>query len=70
MLVPGGFGTRGIEGKIMACKWARENNVPFLGGYNINVHLTCFFLIYSFLFFHDTLLSYRMYNVVARTVRC
>lgn len=31
ILVPGGFGERGIEGKIVAVKYARENNVPFLG---------------------------------------
>jgi len=31
ILVPGGFGYRGIEGKILACKYARENNIPFLG---------------------------------------
>lgn len=31
ILVPGGFGTDGINGKIMAIKYARENNVPFLG---------------------------------------
>lgn len=31
ILVPGGFGKRGIEGKIMAAKFARENNVPYLG---------------------------------------
>ncbi len=31
ILVPGGFGVRGIEGKIMAIEWARENGVPFLG---------------------------------------
>ena len=31
ILVPGGFGNRGIEGKITAIKYARENNVPFLG---------------------------------------
>jgi CTP synthase len=31
VLVPGGFGDRGIEGKILAAKYARENNVPFLG---------------------------------------
>ena len=31
ILVPGGFGSRGIEGKIKAIKYARENNVPFLG---------------------------------------
>ena len=31
ILVPGGFGERGIEGKIAAIKFARENNVPFFG---------------------------------------
>ncbi|QOY37264.1 CTP synthase [Anaerobacillus isosaccharinicus] len=31
VLVPGGFGDRGIEGKISAIKYARENKVPFLG---------------------------------------
>lgn len=31
VLVPGGFGNRGIEGKILATQYARENNVPFLG---------------------------------------
>ena len=31
ILVPGGFGNRGIEGKICAAKYARENNVPYLG---------------------------------------
>ena len=29
--VPGGFGNRGIEGKIAAAKYARENNIPYLG---------------------------------------
>ncbi len=31
VLVPGGFGYRGIEGKIKAARYARENNVPYLG---------------------------------------
>lgn len=31
ILVPGGFGYRGVEGKIMAIKYARENKIPFLG---------------------------------------
>ena len=31
ILVPGGFGPRGIDGKIQAIKFARENNIPFLG---------------------------------------
>ena len=31
VLVPGGFGNRGAEGKIMSAKWAREQNIPYLG---------------------------------------
>ncbi|MDC8015280.1 CTP synthase [Tahibacter soli] len=31
ILVPGGFGKRGFEGKIAAAKWARENKVPYFG---------------------------------------
>ena len=31
ILVPGGFGDRGVEGKMAACKYARENNLPYLG---------------------------------------
>ncbi len=31
ILIPGGFGTRGIEGKIKAVQYARENRIPFLG---------------------------------------
>ena len=31
VLVPGGFGTRGIDGKILAIRYARENSVPFFG---------------------------------------
>jgi CTP synthase len=31
ILVPGGFGERGIEGKIVAAKYARENQIPYLG---------------------------------------
>ncbi len=31
ILIPGGFGTRGIDGMIETAKYARENNVPFLG---------------------------------------
>lgn len=31
ILVPGGFGLRGVEGKISAAKYARENNIPYLG---------------------------------------
>lgn len=31
ILVPGGFGSRGIEGKILAAKYARENDIPYFG---------------------------------------
>ncbi len=31
ILVPGGFGYRGVEGKILTAQYARENNVPYLG---------------------------------------
>ena len=31
ILVPGGFGNRGIEGKILTVKYARENKIPYLG---------------------------------------
>ncbi|KAG0487629.1 hypothetical protein HPP92_009724 [Vanilla planifolia] len=31
VLVPGGFGDRGVQGKILAAQYARENDVPFLG---------------------------------------
>ena len=31
IIIPGGFGNRGIEGKMNACRFARENDVPFLG---------------------------------------
>ena len=31
VLVPGGFGTRGIEGKVCAAQYARENNMPYFG---------------------------------------
>ncbi len=31
IIVPGGFGDRGIEGMITACKYARENNIPYFG---------------------------------------
>jgi CTP synthase len=31
ILIPGGFGDRGIEGKIAACKYAREHSIPYFG---------------------------------------
>ena len=31
ILIPGGFGNRGVEGKILACEYARTHNIPYLG---------------------------------------
>ena len=31
IVVPGGFGDRGIEGKVQAVQYARENGIPYLG---------------------------------------
>jgi len=31
LLIPGGFGPRGVEGMLMAIRWARENHMPFFG---------------------------------------
>ena len=44
MLVPGGFGVRGIEGKLGALRWARENLVPTLG---ICLGLQCMVIEYA-----------------------
>lgn len=44
ILVPGGFGDRGVEGKIEAIKYARENKVPFLG---ICLGMQCAVIEYS-----------------------
>ena len=44
IVVPGGFGERGIEGKIAAARWARENQSPLSGsmpGYAGDVHRVC-----------------------------
>lgn len=34
IIVPGGFGIRGTEGKIAAAEWARKTKKPYLGLYN------------------------------------
>lgn len=44
ILVPGGFGDRGVEGKIEAIKYARENKIPFLG---ICLGMQCSVIEYS-----------------------
>ena len=33
VLIPGGFGVRGMEGKILAAEWARKTKKPFLGNF-------------------------------------
>lgn len=40
IIIPGGFGHRGIEGKIFAVKYARENNIPFFG-LCLGMHIAC-----------------------------
>jgi CTP synthase len=40
IIVPGGFGDRGIEGKIIAARWARKNNKPYLG-ICLGMHVMC-----------------------------
>ncbi len=40
ILIPGGFGYRGVEGKIIAAKYARDNNIPYLGiclGFQVSI---------------------------------
>ncbi|CAG2250434.1 CTPS [Mytilus edulis] len=44
VLVPGGFGKRGVEGKCLAANWARTNNKPFLG---VCLGLQCAVIEYS-----------------------
>jgi len=44
ILIPGGFGNRGIEGKIKAIKYARENNIPIFG---ICLGLQCMVIEYA-----------------------
>lgn len=44
ILIPGGFGDRGVEGKILASKFARENNIPFFG---ICLGMQCAVIDYS-----------------------
>ena len=48
VLIPGGFGERGFEGKIIATNWARLNNKPFLG---LRQGCACW-LYFNHIFFH------------------
>jgi len=44
IIVPGGFGQRGTEGKIQALPYARENDVPLLGGWSCTAYIVPEFL--------------------------
>ncbi|HLS03978.1 MAG TPA: CTP synthase [Actinomycetales bacterium] len=44
VIVPGGFGTPGVEGKIFALQWARENQIPVLG---VSLGLQCMVIEYA-----------------------
>lgn len=61
MIVPGGFGTRGVEGKIEACKWCRENRKPFLGiclGLQVAViEFARYYMIFFFFILYVTILN-------------
>ena len=45
ILVPGGFGTRGIEGKILAAEWARTAKKPYLGAHFLLLFVYVIFAI-------------------------
>lgn len=45
VLVPGGFGVRGTEGKMLAINWARKQNKPYLGKTNINLQSPVFIVL-------------------------
>lgn len=45
VLVPGGFGIRGTEGKMLAINWARKQNKPYLGKTNVNLQSRVFIVL-------------------------
>lgn len=45
VLVPGGFGVRGTEGKMLAINWARKQNKPYLGKTNVNLQSYVFIVL-------------------------
>lgn len=45
VLVPGGFGVRGTEGKMLAINWARKQNKPYLGRTNVNLQSYVFIVL-------------------------
>lgn len=47
VLVPGGFGVRGTEGKMLAINWARKQNKPYLGKTNVNLQSHVFIVLKS-----------------------
>src|SRR5699024_132322 len=44
LMIPGGFGVAGVEGKIFALQWARENKVPALG---VSLGMQCMIIEYA-----------------------
>lgn len=52
ILIPGGFGNRGIEGKVLSIKYARENNIP-LFGICLGMQLACIEFARNVLNLHD-----------------
>jgi len=49
VLIPGGFGVRGMEGKILAAEWARKTKKPYLGNC-FSSHHNCYSLLYYRIF--------------------
>jgi len=69
MLIPGGFGDRGTEGKIMAAQYARENDLPFFGiclGFQV-VILMCLMFNGDYFDVFDVLYMY--FGVLGRCYR-
>ena len=53
IIVPGGFGNRGIEGKIAAIRYAREEKIPFLGTFSSHSFVYVFHNFMSFILHTD-----------------
>jgi CTP synthase len=68
VLVPGGFGSRGIEGKILAAKYARENKVPYLG-LCLGMQLMCIEFARNVLGYEDLMIEQRAITDMGGTMR-
>lgn len=53
VLVPGGFGIRGTEGKMLAINWARKQNKPFLGKRDLTLFTHTFCLLLHYIIWED-----------------